>query len=354
MNWRWIFSLVLAVTLHLAWLGRTGSQAVSETPAQGVPDLIVAEAEPFPPPPATAPPQPDPQEIPEAEPLEVERFRPNQEPEEAESEVHQEGDSTEEAVEDNPVETTDVEPEPESELLVSPEPLASPEESPDPLPDTTEDIERAQEAAPAEQAPPQPKLSKEEIRTGVTQYRQKLIGDFDKQYTQVPELHTAVQDPTLIPQIDRHFGITTLAYSFVDHKPGPPFILFEETHYQKLDTFDFSNFSNRIKDRMLYHQYRDRLQTARQQHGINALMKMIGLVPSQTDRYFSAKQLRAVQLTGLPLDRVAATNAHYEPHGADGFTLIVDSVVTKDGRVLPVQDEEQKFSVSQDSKEIQS
>jgi hypothetical protein len=354
MNWRWIMSLVLALALHLAWLGRTGSQAVSETPAPGVPDLIVAEAEPFSPPPATAPPQPDPQEMPEPEPLEVERFRPNQEPEEAETEVRQEGDSAEAAVEDAPAETTDAEPEPEPESQVSPEPMATSDASPDPLPDSTEDIEPEQETPPLAQAPRPPKLTKDEIRTGVTRYRQKLMGDFDKQYTRVPELHTAVQDPALIPQIDRHFGITTLAYSFVDHKPGPPFILFEETHYQKLDTFDFSNFSNRIKDRMLYHQYRDRLQTARQQHGIKALMKMIGLVPSQTDRYFSAKQLRAVQLAGLPLERVAATQAHYEPHGADGFTLIVDAVVTKDGRVLPVQDEELKFSVPQDSKEIQS
>lgn len=341
MNWRWVFSLLLATTIHLAWLSRIETKAESETPAPGVPDLIVAEAEPVLPPTAPAPPQPDPPEIEDPEPLEAERFRPNQEPEEADPEMPQEGDETEVALEESPAE-----PAPPEESLDTPD---SPEPSPVPLPERPQEAEVTQDDPPLIQEPAKPKPTKEEIRRDVTQYRQKLMGQFEKQYTQVPELHTTVQDQALIPSIDQHFGITTLAYSFIDHKPGPPFILFEETHHQKLEDFDFSSFSNRIKDRMLYRQYRDRLNTARQQHGIHAMMKMIGLVPSQTDRYFSAKQLRAVQLAGQSLERVQATHAHYESHGADGFTLIVDSVVTKDGRVIPIQDEELEFSHSQDS-----
>ena len=151
----------------------------------------------------------------------------------------------------------------------------------------------------------------------------------------------------MLPKIDAHFGIKIIAYSFVDNKPGPPFIIFNvnDNTYQKVNGFDFSGFSNRIKDRMLYAQYREKLKKARQRYKINSLMKVIGLVPTKTDHYFSVKQLRAVQLTGLNLDQVAATNAHYEPNGSKGFNLIIDNVVTTTGRTIPIRDEELKFSV---------
>ena len=96
---------------------------------------------------------------------------------------------------------------------------------------------------------------------------------------------------------------------------------------------------------MLYAQYRSWLDEGRRQHNINSLMKVIGLVPAPADHYFCAKQLRAIQLAGLPLDRVGVTNGHYEPDGAGGFNLIIDSVTARDGRTVNVQDEELKFSV---------
>ena len=73
-------------------------------------------------------------------------------------------------------------------------------------------------------------------------------------------------------------------------------------------------------------------------------MKIIGLVPTDTDRYFSAKQLRAVQLAGISLDQARGTNGRYEPDGAGGFHLIIDTVTTKNGQTIPVQDEELRFS----------
>jgi hypothetical protein len=74
-------------------------------------------------------------------------------------------------------------------------------------------------------------------------------------------------------------------------------------------------------------------------------MKVIGLVPPETDHYFSSKQLRAVQLAGVPLGQVRSTDGHYEPDGAGGFNLIIDTVVTTDGRAVPIRDEELQFSV---------
>jgi len=211
----------------------------------------------------------------------------------------------------------------------------------------TEPVESA-ETLPAEevQAEPAPApLTKELVKERVQEYRKQLTMRFHDQYAQIPELHTVIQDLTRVPEIDRHFGMVILAYSFVDHKPGPPFILFDNTGPHKLEEFDFSPFSNRIKDRMLYAQYRQQLKDARQLYRINSLMKVIGLVPTKSDQYFSAKQLRAIELAQVPLAQVQATRAHYESDGFDGFNLIIDKVVTTDGRSIPIQDEELVYSV---------
>ena len=74
-------------------------------------------------------------------------------------------------------------------------------------------------------------------------------------------------------------------------------------------------------------------------------MKVIGLVPMETDRYFCAKQMRSVQLAKVSLEQVIATIGHYESDGSGGFNLIIDKVLTKDGHDIPVKDEELKFSV---------
>jgi hypothetical protein len=50
-------------------------------------------------------------------------------------------------------------------------------------------------------------------------------------------------------------------------------------------------------------------------------------------------------LAALKLEKVSATNGHYEPDGSGGFNLIIDTVVTTDGRSVAIQDEELKYSV---------
>lgn len=188
---------------------------------------------------------------------------------------------------------------------------------------------------------------KPDFKEEITKYRKQLLDEFKDAWQKVPELNTVIKDLTLLPKIDSHFGIVILGYSFADHKPGPPFIVFNtnDSTFQKVDSFNFSNFSNRIKDRMLYTQYRRLLEKARQEYKINSLMKVIGLVPTETDRYFSAKQLRAVQLAGLKLEQVANTNGHYKPDDSGGFNLIIDTVQTTTGHTIPIQDDELKFSV---------
>ena len=167
-------------------------------------------------------------------------------------------------------------------------------------------------------------------------------------WQETPDLNTTIGDMAQLPRIDRHFGVKVLAYGFANQKPTGPFIVFDDTvrGHAKHDTIDFSSYSNRIKDRMLGGAYRERLEQARREYGMgNGFMKIIGLLPKETDRYFATKQLRAVALAELDVKKVRATNGHYEPDGMDGFNLIIDSVVAKDGRVIGISDEELRYSV---------
>jgi hypothetical protein len=326
MKFRWILSLLISVTLHLLWVFRPVFAGPKPVPSPQVSEVIVAKSEPVPPPPVRPLPQPQDSEV--AKTSESQRFRPNTDPPLIEQDMEQS------AAQEEPADT-------------SPETQTEPKER---IPTrVTEPLESA-EALPSEKAraePAQEPLPKEVIKERVQQYREQLAMRFHDQYAKIPELHTVIQDLTRVPEIDRHFGMVILAYSFVDHKPGPPFILFDGTGHHKVEEFAFDQFSNRIKDRMLYTQYRQQLKDARQDYKINALMKVIGLVPMESDRYFSAKQLRAIELAKVTLAQVQATHGHYESDGFDGFNLIIDKVVTKDGRSIPVEDEELVYSVRQ-------
>lgn len=307
MKLRWLICILISLAVHVGWLSQL-SLTKRPQARSAVPPITIARAEPVPPPPARPMPQPKPEEIKKDAEIQPQKFRPTIENKEPENNKAQE--------------TTQKPPEPEEN---KPEEITQPKE-------------KLTQEAPVE---------KIDFEKETAQYRDQLLAQFQDDWQKVPELNTTINDLTLLPKIDAHFGIKILAYSFVDSKPGPPFIIFNinDDTYQKVDSFDFSDFSNRIKDRMLYSQCRKQLKKARQQYKINSLMKVIGLVPTETDHYFSVKQLRAVQLAGKNLDQATTTNAHYEPNGSDGFNLIIDNIVTTTGRTIPIRDEELKFSV---------
>ena len=307
MKLRWLICILISLAVHVGWLSQSNLTKQSQAKST-VPPITIAQAEPVPPPPARPMPQAKPEEIKKNVELQSQKFRPTIENKEPEKNKVQDA------------------------IL---KPLEPEENKPEAI---TQPKEKLAQKAPVE---------KTDFKKETAQYRKQLFAEFQDNWQKVPELNTTIEDLTLLPKIDAHFGMKILAYSFVDSKPGPPFIIFNisDDTYQKVDSFDFSVFSNRVKDRMLYTQYRKKLEKARQQYKINSLMKVIGLVPVETDHYFSVKQLRAVQLAGINLDQVTITNAHYELNGSDGFNLIIDNVITTTGRTIPIRDEELKFSV---------
>ena len=306
---RWLTCVAASLAGHLLWLYGTQAGSRGQPSPTPVPVTVASLATTSVQPEEAAasqnlpPEEPSEEQVPESTP---ERFRPNTQTEDPEKEL-----ATEPGQEVN-------EETPEQE---------STEVADDPM--------------------REPALTPQERKEAIREYRGQLLGQFHDQWQKVPELNTVFKDLALVPRIDEHFGVVILAYSFVDHKPGAPFLVFnpQDGSSRKIDSFDFSGYSNRIKDRMLYAQYRTWLDKGRGEHNINSLMKVIGLVPPQPDRYFCVKQLRAVQLAGVHLDQVRSTDGHYEPDGAGGFNLIIDTVTTRNGRAVSVQDEELKFSV---------
>jgi len=301
----------VTVALHWLWFFDADRQQSREsTPATPPEWVVVATATD---PPVAREPLPEADSVfPVVEEQVPERFRPNIEPE-----THEEAPS--------PGRT---------------EPQESPPQE-DSVSDLDEKIVESTMVEPS--ASPSDRMDPSELRAEMQEYRRDLTGRFMDEFTQVPELRTVIKDLRALPAIDRHFGIVVLAYCYVDHKPGPPFILLTEDPPQKLDHFDFSSYSNRVKDRMLYSHYRSTLQMASDQFQINTLTKAVGLIPLKSDQYFSSKQMRAIELANLDMDQVQATEGHYAPDGLGGYCLIIDSVVTRDGRTLAIQDDELRF-----------
>lgn len=333
MKLRWIISIIASLVLHLIVL----HAAILTTPPK--PDLLtptvaVARSQPVDTPPAESDQQkPEPVEITDAEKTllpDPTKFRPNEE-------QNTEQTETADAAPSQP------EPEPEQKTEQTPE-----QNQPDMPQEKNGDIAKTEQSPkPENKTPSQDKQQpKSDYTKQIADYRRELLAEFQTEWQRIPTLATKVPEPHMLEAIDNHFGIKIIAYSFVDHKPAPPFIIFDTItgETEMLQNFNFSAYSNRIKDRMLTEKHRNALQRARQKFGLSGLMKLIGLVPLKTDRYFAAKQIRAVEMAGIALENAAQTNAHYESDGSEGFNLIIDSVTTKQGNVIAITDEELKYS----------
>ena len=318
----WIMCILISLALHMGYLARSRLIQRPAAPARAVP-IIIEPQEPLPAELPELPIEPVAAEIATtAPPPTAANYRPN--------------------LADNTPPEPQPEPEPEPEL----EPESAPEPQPAPKPGETENV--PEETASAEEPMDRPENSEQPAPKTYdprqhAQYRQNLLQDFDDDWQKVPALNTTIKDLAQLPAIDRHFGIAVLAYGFVDHKPAPPFYHAnpDTGSFKQTDTFDFTPFSNRIKDRMLSESLRRNLDGVRTDR--SSLVKVIGLVPVQADRYFATKQLNAVKLAGARLNQVASTDGHYEPDGSGGFSLIIDSVRTTAGKTIPIVDDERPY-----------
>ena len=189
MSIRWFLCLAVSLVIHLAWFIRADVLQVLRSEGTRI-AVVVAGSEPAATPqePSRSLPQDQPSHgSPKTEVVEnlPERFRPN------------------------------VETDGEADDLVAGSAKDAPEDQ-SRQDDTQVATDPAPDAVPAGQQGQQT----------IKEYRNQLIGKFQDQWQKVPELSTVVQDVGLLPKIDGHFGIVVIAYSFVDHKPGPPFLTF--------------------------------------------------------------------------------------------------------------------------------
>ncbi len=322
MKTRWIISIIVSLLIHTAVLYGMYFQQ-SQKPAPAIPMQVEIAPGDDPQPEHTAeqqpPAEPKPEDLDDEQPEQEElKFRPTEEIDIDEPHADDPFQAAEDSSSDQQQPTDDTA-------------------------DPPDDRELPADTADASAATPQ---TAEEYRQEIQQYRSRIVDAFDDNWRQIPELNTRIPHPSMVAAIDKHFGITVLAYGFVDHRPAPPFLVFDPDTgtFTKTDAFDFSRYSNRIKDRSFDAAGQNALQRARREYGLSSFMKVIGLVPIEADRYFAAKQYQAARLAEVPLERVALTSGHYEPDKSGGFSLIIDTVTTVDNRRIAVQDEEKRYS----------
>ena len=204
MKLRWLICILISLTVHVGWLSQSNLTKQPQAKS-AVPPIIIAQAEPVLPPPARPMPQPKPEEIKKDAEAQSQKFRPNIEKEELKKDDVQENAKKNSNPEENKPEVT------------------------------TQLKEKLAQKTP---------VQKPDFKKDIAHYREQLFAEFQDNWQKVPELNTTIKDLKLLPKIDAHFGVKILAYSFVDSKPGPPFIIFNirDGTYQKVDSFDFSGF----------------------------------------------------------------------------------------------------------------
>ncbi|MFP4056747.1 MAG: hypothetical protein ACLF0G_07750 [Candidatus Brocadiia bacterium] len=262
---------------------------------------------------------------PDRPPPGTQRFRPNLEP--------QEGPAAEPEADQAPS------PEPPHEPAPEPQPLAHPDP---PEPQPTEalaeapepDADRAPE--PAEAPPPASPVSPDEVEA----FREQLLDAFDPRWRKVPDLVVAAQ-PDVQRQVSRHFEMKLIAYPKGVKNPTYVILIDEQAKtYRYTHEFDFERYSNRVKDRTHVPSYARLVKRAKSRLALPEDLTIASLVPLEADAYFAAKQMAAVRAAGVPLDEVARTEGRYGRDAQDRIRLIIQRVVTVQGRTIEVEDPE--------------
>jgi len=224
------------------------------------------------------------------------------------------------------------------------------EDVPEPSP-ATEQVKKPKEkeAPPAKgvckeekkEASPVPHMTAAEHQT----YRERLLADFDPDWPEIPEL-VVLAGPNEQRAVSRFFGMTLIAYPKDEERPSYVIVIDEETgqcRYRR--DFDFAAFSNRVKDRGNVAAYRSLVERARRRLALPEDLAIVSLVPAGADAYFAAKQMEAVNSTGVNMNDVVRSEGHYARDADGRYILIIDHLVIKDGRTVPVADPERGAAV---------
>jgi len=195
---------------------------------------------------------------------------------------------------------------------------------------------------PAAQEPPTPAMSAAEHRT----YRRRLAREFDDDWTRVPDL-VVHADPEVQQEVGNYFDMKLIAYPRSEERPSYVVVIDEDTgRMEYTRDFDFSPYSNRIKDRGGVPRCQRLLRRAKSRFALPGELAIVSLVPAEADAYFAAKQIRAVRAAGLSPEEVARTEGRYERAGDDAWCLVITRVVSKNGQVRDVSDPESRSATA--------
>ena len=186
-----------------------------------------------------------------------------------------------------------------------------------------------------EPAPPSPMTAEEH-----EQYRHELLAHFEPDWKKIPDL-VVVAEPEMQRAVSRFFGMPLIAYPKGAAQPGYAIVIDEETGTCRYTRdFDFSRYSNRVKDRSNVEEYARLVRRAKSHLAIPDELAIVSLVPAEADAYFAAKQMEAVRAAGLSVDDIDRTEGRYARDLRGQYLLIIDRVVTRQGKRVQVDDRE--------------
>jgi len=188
---------------------------------------------------------------------------------------------------------------------------------------------------------PEPMTDKEH-----RQYRKQLLTHFEPDWTKIPDL-VVMADADTQQAVSRFFGMVLIAYPKDDPKPRYAIVINPEAgKYQYTREFDFSRYSNRVKDRSNVPEYARLVGRARRRLGIPDELAIASLVPAEADAYFAAKQVEAIEAAGLSVEQASRTEGHYARNARGQYMLIIDCIITQEGERVRAQDPERSLAAT--------
>ncbi len=347
---RTVLQLILAVLVSGIvhwWVLRPGHRETEAVPSAAAAvqamqlqvQMVEAQEEPAPPPPPPVPEKAVDEPVPEEDPVRLSSNDPELEendgapPPTAPAEPEK---AQEEPQED--LQEPDLEPTPEtdvaSETVVEDEPVEQPEEQVEE--DVAQDVATVVEKL--------SKARKQTLKTGMSdsEYRRFLaslkIGRVKGRA--MPRLIQAFADVREIQEVHRYYGMKVIAVdpAHANHVVEVTGFGSGEIGFQKIDDFQWANFSNRVYPRTapFFRSVAQKLQSAG--YFSDGTFRLVSIVPNAVDNYFVYKQSEAVRRAGLTSDQVRSTVARFHKTDFGGWILAVERLELMDGTVKTVKD----------------
>jgi len=159
-----------------------------------------------------------------------------------------------------------------------------------------------------------------------------------------PQLIVTYYDVKEILAVHKYYGLKVIAVGSTKQRQVVELTALgaDNPSYQKVENFNWQNYSNRVfvRNEPFFERYR--LDIVKQHFLVASGVRLFSVVPSGVDTYFRYKQLEVIKRNGLKIDNVAAVLVRFRLVSFAGWIMVVEKIRLKDGKIIDVIDFEEK------------